>query len=499
MHGVDGTLRLSASDLVGHLNCRHVTALDLAVAKGTLAKPFAWDPMLEILSARGAAHEKAYIEHLRASGHLITEIDPGADSVTVGRTLEAMKSGAQIITQGVLADGRWIGRADVLRRVDVSSALGTWSYEIIDTKLARETKGGAVLQLCLYSSLLAAAQQYAPQFAYVVPPGDGFGAQQYRMADYAAYYRLVKGSLEVAVAGTGNYDAGYPEPKEHCDVCRWRIHCETKRRDDDHLSLVAGISKSQIGELARQGVSTTNALSGVPLPLQWKPERGAVQSYEKIREQARIQVKGRAEGKVVYELLPVVIGFGLACLPQPSPGDIFFDLEADPFVDNGGLEFLFGYAFGDGTREMKYVSDWCTSRDQEKAAFERFIDFVIARAAQYPDLHIYHFAPYEPSALKRLMGRYASREEEIDRMLRSKLFVDLYSVARHGLRASVESYSIKRLEPLYGFTRTVPLNDAGKALVKVQACLEFGDSAGILDADRAIVQGYNKDDCFSTA
>ncbi len=44
----------------------------------------------------------------------------------------------------------------------------------------------------------------------------------------------------------------------------------------------------------------------------------------------------------------------------------------------------------------------------------------MARLQQFPDLHIYHFAPYEPAALKRLMGRYATREEEIDRLLRGK-------------------------------------------------------------------------------
>ena len=87
------------------------------------------------------------------------------------------------------------------------------------------------------------------------------------------------------------------------------------------------------------------------------------------------------------------------------------------------------------------------------AIFERFVDFVTARTALYPDLHIYHYAPYEPGALKRLMGRYATRENEIDNFLRGSLLVDLYSVVRNALRAGVESYSIKKLEPLYGFAR----------------------------------------------
>ncbi len=221
-------------------------------------------------------------------------------------------------------------------------------------------------------------------------------------------------------------------------------------------------------------------------------------SYERIREQARIQVEGRAAAAMLHELLPVGAGFGLASLPTPSSGDIFFDLEGDPFAGEGGLEYLFGYSFADADGTASYTSDWAFSREDEKANFERFIDFVIARLGQHPDLHIYHFAPYEPAALKRLMGRYASREEEIDFLLRSKRFVDLYGVVRNALRASVESYSIKKLEPLYGFTRDTKLSDANMALAKVQACLELGDLGFIDDADRTVVASYNRDDCVST-
>src|SRR5262249_2064079 len=151
----------------------------------------------------------------------------------------------------------------------------------------------------------------------------------------------------------------------------------------------------------------------------------------------------------------------------------------------------FGYAYEDQPGQLTYTSDWALTRSTEKAAFERFVDFVIARLKQHPDLHISHFAPYEPAALKRLMGRYATPEDEIDRMLRASLFVDLFAVVRHGIRASVESYSIKKLEPLYAFERTAPLANAGKTMANVQACLELDDLEGITDADRSIVEAYN--------
>ena len=165
---------------------------------------------------------------------------------------------------------------------------------------------------------------------------------------------------------------------------------------------------------------------------------------------------------------------------------------------DGGLEFLFGYLYLEADGSTRCVGDWASSRQEERAAFERFIDFVTHRLTIHPDPHIYHFAPYEPSALKRLMGRYATRENELDNLLRAEIFVDLYSVARHAIRASVESYSIKKLEPLYAFKRSVPLEDVGAVLARTQTRLEMADSAGIPEADKAAIKGYNRDDCAST-
>jgi len=498
MQIVQNSILLSASDLVGHLNCQHLTELDLAVANKALAKPQTWDPLLEILWERGARHEKEYVEHLKSKGFSVVVIEGvGVDDAAIVQTREAMEGGAEIIVQGAFRSGNWVGRTDVLRRADAPSTLGAWSYEVIDTKLARETKGGTVLQLCLYAELVAAVQGVAPEHGYVVAPWSDFEPQAYRMDDYGAYFRRVRDALAASLH-PGDFDKACPDPREHCDVCRWQERCDTRRRKDDHLSLVAGVSKVQIEELKRHEIRTVSELAAMPVPLAWKPSRGAAPSFERIREQARIQVEGRDAEKLLYELLPIVPGFGLACLPPPSPGDVFFDLEGDPFIGEGGLEYLFGYAFASGDQSIAYTGDWVLTRYDEKQAFERFVDFVMARLATYPDLHIYHFAPYEPAALKRLMGRYATREEEIDFLLRSKRFVDLYGVVRNGVRASVESYSIKRLEPLYGYLRAIALSDANRALAKVQAGLELGDIEFIETADREVVEGYNRDDCLST-
>jgi predicted RecB family nuclease len=498
MRNVGGTIELSAADLIGHLGCRHLTQLDLAVAHGKDKPPKIWDPLLELLWQRGLAHERGYIEHLEGSGLKVERIEGfGIETKQVEQTAEAMHAGVPVIVQGALSSGRWGGRPDVLKRVERSSALGAWSYEVIDTKLARETKSGTILQLCLYSDLLTAPQGLTPEQMYVVSPWSGFTPQTFRTDDYASYYRFVRGRLESAIEDGAQADT-YPDPKEHCDICRWRHRCDAQRRADDHLCLVAGISKLQINELTGRGVSTTAALASMRLPMTWKPDRGSPQTYERAREQARLQVDARTKGTPLYEVLSPGAGFGLSVLPEPSPGDVFLDFEGDPYVGEHGLEYLLGYVAADEGGEYRYSGLWSLTREEERSNFERFVDFVMERWRQYPSLRIYHFAPYEPAALRRLMGRYASRGEEIDRMLRGKLFVDLYAVVRHALRAGIESYSIKQLEQFYRFEREADLADANRALASVQACLELGETQAVGEGEKAVVQAYNQDDCVST-
>ena len=487
---------LSATDLVSYLNCRHLSDLDRAVAEGARPKPKSWNPLLEVLWERGAIHEQNYVEHLKASELDVIRIEGvDVDPEAVAATIEAMQHGVPVIVQGALANGKWSGRADILRRVVGQSRFGDWSYEPIDTKLARETKAGAILQLCVYADLLTQAQGSTPEYVHVVAPWTDFKPFHYRHTDYAAYFRRVQRGLEASLLEQPSV-VNYPDPKEHCDICRWWETCDKRRRDDDHLCLVAGISKLQINELKARGTDTAEKLASVPLPWPWKPDRGSAQAYTRVREQARIQVEARKSGTRSLELMAIEPRFGLTRLPEPSAGDIFLDLEGDPFVGEHGLEYLFGYVTVEGG-QLLHHHDWALTRTDEKQAFERLVDFVIKRWQRHPHLHVYHYAPYEPGALKRVMGRYATREEEIDRMLRAGLFVDLYQVVRHALRASVESYSIKRLEYFFGFERQTPLADANAALARLQAHLELGDAPAITEETKAVVLAYNGEDCRS--
>jgi predicted RecB family nuclease len=494
MRILDDRLELSASDLANHLGCRHLTQLDLLVARGALMPPRWCDPTLDLLQQRGLELEQLYLDHLRGQGLTIAVAGQCRGEAGLERTIAAMRDGADVVYQATLRSDRWHGRADFLRRVERPSRLGAWSYEVLDAKLARDTRAGTILQLCLYSDMLREIQDVLPEQMHVVMPGEPLRLEPFRVQDFLAYHRLVQRRLTVAVAGA--VFESYPEPVPQCDICRWWPRCDQQRRKDDHLCLVAGISKLQIQELRGQGVDTLTALAELPLPLAFKPGRGAAEAYVKVREQARIQLEGRLAGAPRHEMLEVLAGQGLSRLPKPSPGDVFLDLEGDPFVGTAGLEYLLGWTIGPA-HAPEYQSRWAFDPAAERALFEAFIDLVIERWQRFPELHIYHFAPYEPAALKRLMGRYATRESELDRLLRAERFVDLLAVTRQAMRASVERYSLKDLEAFHGFEREVPLREASLQRHTLERALELGKPDAVPAETLAAVEAYNRDDCIS--
>src|ERR1041385_3610549 len=222
MKAGSASVRLSATDLSNHLLCRHLTALDLAVATGARPAPNWHSPDAWVLQQLGLMHESAYVAYLSAQGFSTVNLRELMDERRLlAATADAMRSGVDIIIQGALEYGRWFGRPDVLQKVEQPSILGAWSYEPYDCKLAMETKGATILQLSLYADLLTALQRRCPDSMHVVPPKSGFVPEPYRVLDYAAYYRSVKRHLEQTIQDPASNGSTYPEPVEHCDVCRW--------------------------------------------------------------------------------------------------------------------------------------------------------------------------------------------------------------------------------------------------------------------------------------
>jgi predicted RecB family nuclease len=539
MRIVEGRVRLAASDVANFLACRHLTRLDLLRARGVIKPPRFHDAGFEDLVKRGEAHEKVVLQGYRDRGLQVVEITKDTTNPAAGAaaTAGAIAAGVDVIYQGVLMrDGQpaLLGFPDFLVRAELMCApdgeprsdAGRDRYEVVDAKLARSAKGRAVAQTAFYSQLLADAQGgVVPRWLHLAL-GTGELAS-FKVNDFAAYERQTRRLLsEFIEADTGDNPPAdtYPEPVEHCAICRWSDACKARRRSDDDLSLVAGITRGQRRGLKTAGIETRRGFAGTdPVPVLRGTSR---ESLERARSQAILQVASEDAGAIAYELLApavdadgaLVPNRGLLALPEPAAGDLFFDIEGARYWSADGREFGLQYLFGivdtadvDAAGVPAYRQFWAFDRAGEKQAFEELIDFITARRAERPGLHVYHYNHYEPTAVDhlselhetrqeavgRLMGRYATREDEVDELFRLGVFVDLYRVVRQGLQAGVESYSIKRLEPLCGYTRVVSLRAATEALVSFEAALDDGSAAGDT-ARQQVIAGYNEDDCRAT-
>ncbi|WP_171006899.1 TM0106 family RecB-like putative nuclease [Shimia litoralis] len=477
MRKTHGITLLSASDLMKFLGCAHSTALDIARMNGAGPEPRADTDDARLLQQQGDAHELVHLDKLKAQGLSVVEIERTELFDDAKRTREVLAQGADVIFQGAFLSGNWGGWSDFLERIETPSDLGDFSYEVADTKLKRKPHPSHVLQLVLYSDLLAEIQGVAPEYAHV-ELGNGERATL-RLADYAAYARMARERLESFVA---NPEPARPMPCASCGLCRWADHCESIWQAEDSLFNVANISRGQVKKLEAAGVKTLEDLSKLDHPVRGMAENTRV----RLITQARLQ-QARKTGEPDFELRAPEPGKGFDLLPEPQAGDLFYDIEGDPHYE-GGLEYLHGLWF-DGA----FKAFWAHDHKEEAQALSDLLDFFRARIEEYPTARIYHYAPYEITALKRLTSKYGIGEAFLDRLLRERRFVDLFAVVRGGLIGSERNYSIKSMEAFYDRKRDGEVTTAGGSVVAYEQWRETQEQQ-ILDE----IEDYNRIDCIST-
>jgi predicted RecB family nuclease len=473
----------SPTDLATFVRCEHAIHLRKGFREGTL-RPLAErgkSLRSDMLARRGHEHEEKYLATLETSGKRIVEISR-EDPNNVAATLQAMREGADVIVQAALADDTWFGYADVLERVETPSTLGDWSYEAADTKLSMSVQPHFILQLGIYSKLIEAVQGTPPKMMHIIL-GDG-SRHGFACHDFAAYLDRVIGRFQ---ASFDSSTETLPYPVEYCALCEWNRHCWVHLKKLDHLSLVANIRRDHVKQLQTAGLGTLTAL-GEANPSE-RIETISAATFETLHHQARLQLEYERTKKHRYEFLEPEAQRGFELLPRPSPGDLFFDVEADPFED---LTYLFGIAYlDDGATQ--YRAWWAHDPDSERRAFKAVVDFITERRTTFPDAHIYHYGAIEVTTLKKLMGRYATREDEIDNFLRQQVFVDLSSVVKRSIRISHPSYSLKKVETFYFERLAEGVIDGGGAIVAYEEWLQEPTQAKLDE-----IEAYNREDCLST-
>jgi uncharacterized protein len=485
----NGRILLSPSDLNDFVECGYRTTLARQVALGERAKPHVADEGAKLLADKGMVHELEFLARVRDDGRDVVEIPLGDIfdfDAAAAHTVAAMRAGADVIAQATFVDGHWRGRADFLLKRPGPSNLGDWHYEALDAKLARAEKPTYVLQLCFYSDGIASVQGARPEHMHVFL---GVGeTRSLRYDDFSAYYRRVRRRFESALAAPNGTE---PYPVEHCALCEFRGVCHDRWRGEDSLVLVAGVRRTQVAGLRDARLPTLTALAKAAP--RTRVAHVEAHAFEKLRDQAALQLERRMSGRLDWHRIDAEAGHGFEQLPRPSPGDVIFDIEGDPFWEPAqGLHFLFGILVRDGDG-WQYRPMWAHDRAGERRMFEDFVDLVHARLAADPAMHVYHYGTYENAALKQLMGAYATREDAVDELLRRGVLVNLHTVVRQGLRAGVESYSLKEVEGLVPYARRADVRSGMGAVLAYEEWMTARD-----DASLASIADYNEDDCRAT-
>ena len=486
----------SPSDLRAALGCEYAFLRHVDAVLGRVPRPEPRrDPVQDLLARLGDRHEAELLTAYRDRGGLLELPRPqpplSVESLreAAAATRAALEGDARAVSQACLFDGRMLGYADVLERADDG-------WRVCDAKLARSESALALVQLGAYADQLRRAGVPVSATASLL-----LGSGERRdlpTSDLVAVFAEVRGRFEPFLRAHLEEDLPVRWGEDRYAVCGRCEDCLAAAEAVDDVLLVAGVDARRRGRLREAGIASVADLARAAAV----PEGMVAATFERLRDQAQLQAGATADGGVAHRLTGSAAQT-LALLPAPSEGDLFFDFEGDPHHDEGdrahaGLQYLWGVLDADGC----YTPTWAHSFAAERAAFARFVDDLQERRRRWPDLHVYHYAPYETSALKAMAMRYRVREEELDDLLRAEVFVDLYAVVRGSVLVAAPSYSIKKLEPLYMGSELRPEDGVSSGDASILAYHEFRllEEADPAEATRRLddLADYNRYDCVST-
>ncbi len=504
----EGRLVTSASDLKAASECEFAWVRAIDARLGRIAQVVEPEDLtLERAARLGDRHERRVLERYLAddpdgvaSIAQVSSSDAPALAEAVRLTGEALADpSVRVIYQAAFATADFVGFADFL----VRDESGHWLVQ--DTKLARRARVTALMQLAAYVQRLD--DLGVPRSDRVeLLLGDGT-TSSHLVDDILPVYRLRYSRL-MALVESREIESGASAPPtawgdDRYFACGRCATCQIEVEASRDLLLVAGMRPLQRTKLRDAGIRTLDELSVASEP----PANMNADVFALLRTQAQLQrASEAAEAPAPVHPAPlyrVVQPAALAALPPADPGDLFFDFEGDPLYTEGsgtdwGIDYLFGWV--DDTETFSRL--WAHSFDEERAALTRFLDFVDAHRAAHPGMHIYHYAPYEPTHLLAMAARHGAGEAQVDRLLRDGVFVDLYPIVRRALRVGSRSYSIKKLEPLYmgAETRQSDVQRGDESIVRYVEARMLQD-AGDDDGARVILEDiadYNRYDCVST-
>ncbi|MBW0174220.1 MAG: TM0106 family RecB-like putative nuclease [Vulcanococcus sp.] len=444
----------------------------------------------DLLFKAGLEHEKVLIAQLKAEGKQVAELDGGQSEADYEATRAAMRSGVDFIWQASMRNEEMRGSADLLERIEELSALGAWSYIPIECKLSSHSKPIYLVQACAYCELLTPILGQRPDRFKLYLGGRRF--VDYASGEFWSWYEQLRQRYRDFRAAFDPNQEPEDAPGDHG---LWEPFIQERLEAKRDLILVAGMRQSQRNKLRAAGITTIDALASCSDD-QWVEGLDSA-LFARLRDQAHIQLatQARSDDRPAHRVRPLEQqAKGLAMLPAPDAGDIWFDMEGYPDPVSGEkLEYLFGACYRDEQGALQFADWWAHHPQEEMQAFDAFVQWVQNRRERYPDLHVYHYASYEKTALGTLASRHQVHVPLIDQWLREELLVDLYPIVRNGVLVGAPSYTIKKVERLYGPPRAEEVENAADSVVQYAEWKKSADPKILND-----LRDYNEKDCQVT-
>ena len=355
----------SPTDLKNFTQCKYLTKNDILFikkeGKGKELKKFATAGDLKLVMKKGDEHERKHLNLFKDkySNYKIINKNKKTEKEQFRETVAAIKEGKEMINQAFFMDedGKFRGYADFLIKVNTESDLGPWSYEVYDTKIARNPKPLHVLQITAYSEMLGKIQGSLPKEMHLIAGNDK--THTYKVNEFINYFILIKEIFKNFVNNYKNENI-YPEKCDHCKICHWIDECEKQWKNDDYINQVARIRRSQIEKFKKEKIVTTKKLAELVLDkidLKINPI-----TLSTLKITANLIQERKKTNEIKHKFIDTKPGKGLYKLPKPHPADIFFDIEGYPFFGERGFEYLHGLYLNTG-KKMEFKYFWAKELD----------------------------------------------------------------------------------------------------------------------------------------
>jgi predicted RecB family nuclease len=411
---------------------------------------------VQMLKQQRGTHQERYIDHLK---HTHTDVEP--------YSVENLRKGNKVLINAHLQVDGFVAECGALSRVEGTSTFGKHSYEPLlcvgTHRISKEQK----LELAFVGYVLERLQHTSPAAGRII--GLDGKSHTIKLGESSA-------SLTSLLAPLLQWTT-VPSPKpppvilnHHCPTCQFQRMCRAQAIQEDHLSLLGGITPKEIRKFNSKGLFTIKQLSYT-----FRPRRIRKRPSHYTRPHSfELQALALQNRKIYVHETPI--------LPQ-STVEIYFDIEAIPDCN-------FYYLIGLVVKEESKIDHhffWADNSNEEIAIFQKFLSFL----GQYSDYILFHYGSYDYKYLQKMIKRIENKElRHPEKILKS--CCNILSFLHSNIYLPTYTNGLKEVANFLGFQWTDENASGLQSIVWRKRWEENQDDSL---KNRLLI--YNKQDCYA--